>query len=341
MPTPDALQDLATSLEPYLADLDTDAIHDNVANEITAITLKAAPTIADVLLAEDAAAAAVKKSVTIGAVLKAAGQVSNLTAAVPLVTDTFAFEDQSDTDAMKQATIQEILSAAGWVTGLAAKAQPTVSDKIAIEDAADAAAMKESTIQSLFSALGWITGLASKATPTTSDKIVIEDAADVATPKEATILSLPVYHTTVAGEIAATAAKAVPVAADVLLINDSAAANALASVTIGTLPITQSQVASVVAQPAADAAFEIDGTIGGVQLTVTGAGNVAISTNANCYAGQKVNLFALAVAGGGSYTLALDVGTLTLNATSESAVVQRNAGDTAWVCVGLSGATIV
>jgi hypothetical protein len=62
----------------------------------------------------------------------------------------------------------------------------------------------------------------------------------------------------------------------------------------------------------------------------------------NCFAGQRVNLFAVAVAGGGSYTLVLDVGTLTLNATGEGAVVMRNAGNTAWVCVGLSGgATIV
>jgi hypothetical protein len=149
-------------------------------------------------------------------------------------------------------------------------------------------------------------------------------------------------HVNVAAEISAVAAKATPVAADYLLIEDSAAADAKASITIGTIPVAQAQVSQVVAQPAADAAFEIDATIGGVQLTVTAAGNVAITTNANAFPGQRVNLFALSVAGGGSYTLALDVGTLTLNATSEGAIVMRNAGDTAWVCVGLSGgATIV
>jgi hypothetical protein len=293
---PDALQDLADSLEPYLSGTDESAIHDDVADEITQITLKAAPAVDDVLLIEDTSDAAAKKSITIGTLAAVAGQVSLLDAAVPLITDKFAFEDQSDSDIMKEATIQEIMGAAGWVTGLAAKAAPTVADKIAIEDAADSAAMKESTIQQVMAAVAWIDGLTAKGTP---------------------------------------------IGADLVAISDSAAAGATKKATINTLPILQAQVVSVVSQPAADAAVEIDGTIGGLQLTVTGAGNVAISTNANCYAGQKVNLFAIAVAGGGSYTLALDVGTLTLNASGESAVVQRNAGDTAWVCCGLSGATIV
>lgn len=148
-------------------------------------------------------------------------------------------------------------------------------------------------------------------------------------------------HVNVAGEIHAITAKAVPVAADEIVGEDSAASWAKKRFTLGSLPVTQAQVSSVVLQPAADAAVEIDATVAGVQLTVSAASPVVISTNANCYPGQKVHLFAVAVAGGGSYTLALDVGTLTLNATGEGAVVMRNAGDTAWVCVGLSGATIV
>lgn len=46
---------------------------------------------------------------------------------------------------------------------------------------------------------------------------------------------------------------------------------------------------------------------------------------------------------GGSYTLPLDVGTLTFvaGAGTESAVVERNAANTAWICIGLRGATIV
>lgn len=98
---------------------------------------------------------------------------------------------------------------------------------------------------------------------------------------------------------------------------------------------------SVLLVPAADAAVAILRTTGGMQLTVTGAGNVAISTTSS-FAGQVIDLFAVAVAGGGSYTLALSGGgTLTLNATGEGATVMRNTANTGWVCTGLSGATIV
>jgi hypothetical protein len=94
-----------------------------------------------------------------------------------------------------------------------------------------------------------------------------------------------------------------------------------------------------VTKPTADAAVAITRRTGGLQLRVTTAANVAITTT-SAKRGQLLHLFALSVAGGGSYTLALDVGTLTLNATGESAVVMRTDAD-AWMCVGLSGATIV
>lgn len=45
---------------------DDDAIHDNVAGEISAVTSKAAPTEADFLLIEDAAASNAKKKITLG-----------------------------------------------------------------------------------------------------------------------------------------------------------------------------------------------------------------------------------------------------------------------------------
>lgn len=48
------------------AGTDTDAIHDNVADEISSITTKASPTNADFLLIEDAAASNVKKQIIIG-----------------------------------------------------------------------------------------------------------------------------------------------------------------------------------------------------------------------------------------------------------------------------------
>lgn len=294
--TPDMIEDLAELVEPYLEHTDTAAIHVDVADEITQITLKAAPLIDDVFVLEDTSDSADKKSATLGAMLKAPGQVSNLSSATPTIADSMAFEDDSDSDAMKKATVQVLLGTAGWVAGLTAKTTPVAADLLPVGDTADTDAIKKSTILQVTGAAALVSGLTAKATP---------------------------------------------IGADLIRIDDTASSNAAKKVTINSLPILQAQVVSVVSQPAADAAVEIDGTIGGLQLTVTGAGNVAISTNANCYAGQKVNLFAIAVAGGGSYTLALDVGTLTLNATSESAVVQRNAGNTAWVCVGLSSATIV
>lgn len=294
--TNNAYKDLANTLAPYLDGTDTTAIHVDVADEITQITLKAAPAIDDVIVIEDAADSAEKKSATLGAVFKAAGQVSNLDAATPLITDKFAFEDQSDSDIMKEATIQEIMAAPGWVTGLAAKAAPTVSDKIAIEDAADSAAMKESTIQQIFAATAAVDGLTSKATP---------------------------------------------VAADTMLINDSAASGAAKKVTIGSLPIAQAQVVGILLEPAADAAVELLGTTSAVVLTVTAAPTVVISNGAGIYPGQRIEFFASAVAGGGSYTVAVQGGTLTIDATGEEPVIKRNAAGDAWVVVSLGGATIV
>jgi hypothetical protein len=291
-----AFTDIAATLAPFLVDTDTAAIHEATAGEIGDITAKAAPLIDDVFMLEDAAAAEAKKSTTLGAMLKAPGQVTNMAAATILVTDKIAFEDASDTLAMKEATVQELFAAPAWVTGLAAKAVPTVADKIPVEDAADSAAMKECTIQQIFAAAAAVDGLTSKATP---------------------------------------------IAADTMLVNDSAASGAAKKITIGSIPVAQAQVVGIVLQPAADAAVAILGTTASVQLVVTAAPTVAISDGAGVYAGQALDLFALAVAGGGSYTLALDVGTLTLNATGEGARVRRNAGNTAWVCVGLFGATIV
>jgi hypothetical protein len=288
-----ALDDLASKLQPFLTGTDAAAIHDDTAEEIGDVTAKAAPAIDDVFLLEDASDAEAKKSTTLGAMLRAAGQLTNLDAATPLRTDKIAFEDQSDADAMKVATIQEALEAAGWIAALTAKATPLSADMLAVGDTAASDAIKRSTILQVTGAAGLVSGLTSKATPTGSDLIRIDDAA---------------------------------------------ASNAAKKVTIDSLPIAQSQVAGLLVAPAADAAAAILTTTRAMRLTVTGAGNVAISTTSS-HSGQLIHIFAVAVAGGGSYTLALDSGTLTLNATGESAVVMRDGSN--WVCVGLSGATIV
>lgn len=90
---------------------------------------------------------------------------------------------------------------------------------------------------------------------------------------------------------------------------------------------------------ASDGAAAILTATGGIYLAASASGDKAITTTSS-HAGQKVNIFLLA-ASGGSYTLAVEGGTLTFNAASESAVVQRTAEDDAWIVVGLSGATIV
>jgi len=54
------------TVPPGGAGSDTTAIHDDTAGEIAAVTAKATPTTSDFLLIEDAAAANVKKSITIG-----------------------------------------------------------------------------------------------------------------------------------------------------------------------------------------------------------------------------------------------------------------------------------
>jgi len=147
------------------------------------------------------------------------------------------------------------------------------------------------------------------------------------------------YHDDVDGEIAATALKGTPIAADLLVIEDSAASNAKKRVTVGTLPIAQYQVASNLFEVASDAAVEITSATSGIALAASASGTKVITTGSS-YAGQKIHIFLLA-ASGGSYTLVVDAGTLTLDAASECAVIQRNDANDAWFVVGLSNATIV
>ena len=139
--------------------------------------------------------------------------------------------------------------------------------------------------------------------------------------------------------MAALTAKATPIGLDLLVISDSAAADVSKKVTIDTLPITSSQVTSAMLDITVDGACEIVSTTSAIRLQSSTTGAKAITTGSS-YPGQVVPIFLLA-ASGGSYTLALDADTLTLDASSECAIVVRNVADTAWVCVGLTGATIV
>src|SRR5678815_4434818 len=106
--TNNALKDLANSLVPYLTGTDSAAIHVDVADEITQITLKAQPLIDDVIVLEDASDSSDKKSATLGTIASMPGQVTALASATVLITDKLAFEDASDTLAMKETTVQDV-----------------------------------------------------------------------------------------------------------------------------------------------------------------------------------------------------------------------------------------
>lgn len=108
-----------------------------------------------------------------------------------------------------------------------------------------------------------------------------------------------------------------------------------ATVTYPAAQINPAALASTAVSPAANAACAILNTTTEINLTVTDGTNTAISTTSSV-AGQKVYLIAASVAGGGSYTLALVSGTLTLNSTGETALIVRNAANSGWRALALT-----
>lgn len=123
--------------------------------------------------------------------------------------------------------------------------------------------------------------------------------------------------------------------ADDAVGNAQLADDAVDSPQIADASVDPVHIAAVAITPAADAAAAILNTTTEMNLTVTAAGNVAISTTSSV-AGQTILLRAVAVAGGGSYTLAVTGGTLTLNSTGETALVRRNAANSAWLVASLT-----
>lgn len=107
-----------------------------------------------------------------------------------------------------------------------------------------------------------------------------------------------------------------------------------ATVTYPSAQISPAALLSTAVAPAADAACAILNTTTEITLTVTAAGNVAISTTSSV-AGQVIYIRAAAVAGGGSYTLAVTGGTLTFNSTGEAAIIRRNTANSAWLVYSL------
>lgn len=102
---------------------DNDAIHDNVANEISAITEKTTPVSADLLIIEDSAASGVKKKLQIGNLPADAdaihdnvdGEIAALTEkTTPVSADLVVIEDSAASNAKKKVQIGNLGVSSQW-----------------------------------------------------------------------------------------------------------------------------------------------------------------------------------------------------------------------------------
>jgi hypothetical protein len=268
----------------------------------------------------------------------------------PAGADLLQIADSEDGGRVKKILISALLAEDGTdanaihvdeaneIHGLTDKPIPLLADEVVGETSLAGAWTKiRMAVGNLFKAVGWIDGLTAKAVPTAADTLVVGDAAAAGAPKKSTLQQL----FAALGLIDGLTLKAAPVAADTIAINDSAAGGAAAKATIGSLAIAQAQVVGILLEPAADAAVTILGTTSAVVLQVSAAGTVVIANGAGLYAGQAVQLFARAVAGGGKYTLVVQGGTLNIDGLDEAPIVKRNAANNAWVVISKGGATIV
>jgi stress response protein YsnF len=234
--------------------VDPDAIHDNVADEIGVIAEKVTPIAADEIIIEDSADSNNKKKV----------QAGNL----PVASHTHTESEISDLDHTDADAIHDNVS--GEINAVSEKTTPIGADLILIEDSADSNSKKRIQISNLpgggdadaihDNVAGEITAITSKGTPVNADTIVIEDSTAADAKKSVTIGNLPfaapshthteseisdldhtdadALHDNVAGEISLITNKTTPIGADLLVIEDSAATNAKKNVLIGSLPFT-------------------------------------------------------------------------------------------------------
>ena len=171
---------------------DSDAIHDNVAAEISAIAPKATPTTSDILLIEDAAAADAKKSITIGDLPAAAPALHASTHqsgggdAIKL-DDLAAPDDNTDLDATVSA--HGLLPKLGGGTTNYLRADGTWA---APPGGTDADAIHDNVA-------GEIAAITEKTSPVDADLILIEDSEDSNNKKRVQISNLPGGTATTAG----------------------------------------------------------------------------------------------------------------------------------------------
>lgn len=148
---------------------DPNAIHDNIAGEIDAITEKVSPTTSDILLIEDKADSENKKKVEIG----------NL----PVV-DANAIHD----------------NVSGEIAAITDKASPVSTDRVIIEDSAAGNAKKSVQLGNIIATdpdaihdnvANEISAITAKGSPVGADLLIIEDSADSNNKKRVLISNLP------------------------------------------------------------------------------------------------------------------------------------------------------
>jgi hypothetical protein len=222
---------------------DADAIHDNVAAEISAITAKATPTTSDYLVIEDAADSNNKKSITLG----------DLPAAAPAAHDLAGSLHNADTLAnlnakISDATLDDSSSTrdpnAHTLGGTAHSTDTLANLNAKISDATldDSSSPRTDSDAIHDNVTGEINAIAEKATPVGADLLIIEDSAAGNAKKKVQITNLPggadadAIHDNVAAEISAITAKATPTTSDFLVIEDAADSNNKKSITVGDLP---------------------------------------------------------------------------------------------------------
>lgn len=229
---------------PYLIG-DVDAIHDNIASEIHAITQKTPPVANDELLIEDSAAAYAKKRVLVSEFSLAshthtyydtnavhdneAAEIQKLSLVTVAAADVLLIEDESDSWNKKQIVASDFATAGHTHTYYDANA---IHDNEANE----------------------LSALTNKATPAAADVLLIEDSAASYVKKKLLISALPgggagsdttALHDNEANEISAITEKTTPVNDDILVIEDSAASYVKKRLKISNLPgggLTQAQV---------------------------------------------------------------------------------------------------